>query len=121
MTSNPIVAFFTWWNEAMANTDLLTEENFARFFTSDATIVVGRALRASSPAEMVPHYHAIARRCDAVAMVLPVAHELAGEHVAFVHCYTRVTENGVERDDEAMACAELRDGRISRFMVAPVC
>ncbi|MBT0670757.1 hypothetical protein HT136_20525 [Novosphingobium profundi] len=120
MTQNPIIAFFTWWNEAMANPDQLTEENFARFFTSDARIYVNNNLRASCPAEMVPHYAAIAARCEAVAMVLPVEHELASETLAFVHCFTRVTEKGVTRDDEAMACAELRAGKIARFLVAPM-
>ncbi|WP_156842131.1 hypothetical protein [Novosphingobium aquimarinum] len=104
----------------MADTDLLTEQNFARFFTDDARIYVRNALRASNPAEMVTHYKAIAARCEAVSMVLPVDHELAGADVAFVHCYTRVKENGEERDDEAMACADLREGKIARFLVAPV-
>lgn len=120
MTQNPIIAFFTWWNEAMANPAELTEDNFKRFFTDDACILVNNNLRASCPAEMVPHYKAIAARCETVAMVLPVEHEIASPSLAFVHCFTHVKEDGKEFDEEAMACAELREGKISRFLVAPM-
>lgn len=117
---NPIVAFFTWWNQAMADTDKLTEEGFARFFTPDAQIRVRDNLRAGCPAEMVPHYAAIAASFDSVQMVLPVTREMATGDLAFVHCHTRVIDKGVSRDDAALAYAELVDGRICRLTVAPM-
>jgi hypothetical protein len=117
MTENHITAFFNWWNGAMREPALLTEEGFAQFFTADGRLIVNGNLRATGPAAMAAHYRAIAERCDEVGMVLPVEEAFAAEGRAFVHCRTHVVVNGETAAEEAMAFAVVEDDRIALFRV----
>lgn len=118
MAEHPIVAFFTWWNEAMREPERLTDDAFARFFTPDGRLIVNGALRATGPAALALHYRAIAARCDAVAMLLPVDEAFATPSRAFVHCRTRAVVAGRESCEEAMAYAVLDDaGRMALLRV----
>lgn len=114
---NPIEEMFAWWNEAMRAPELLTAENFARFYTADGRLVVNGALRATGPAALADHYRAVASRCDEVAMVLPVEQAFATTDRAFVHCRTHVVAAGAEAAEEAMAYAVVEDGRIALLRV----
>jgi hypothetical protein len=115
---NPIVAMFEWWNTAMTEPALLDAQGFARFFASEATLVVNGNMRATSCETLARHYQAIAARCDEVAMVLPVEESFVTRERAFVHCLTRVKVAGRTAAEEAMAYAKLTDdGRMSALRV----
>lgn len=112
---NPILRFFTWWNDAMADTDMLTPDNFARFFAEDGQLIVNGNLRATGPEELTAHYHAIADRLDHVEMILPVEEAFANNDRAFVHCRTCASADGRQSAEEAMAYA-IMDGPHMRLL-----
>jgi hypothetical protein len=115
---NAIVAFFAWWNIAMADPALLTEQGFADFYTADAQLVVNGHLRATGCRQLASHYRGVAERCEDVAMVLPVQQAFHTVTRAFVHCRTRVVVSGRQAAEEAMAYAVLAaDGRMARLQV----
>ncbi|WP_157219953.1 nuclear transport factor 2 family protein [Flavisphingomonas formosensis] len=114
---NLIEEMFAWWNEAMRTPELLTAENFARFYTADGRLIVNGNLRATGPAALASHYAAIAARCEEVAMVLPVEEGFATADRAFVHCRTHVVAEGKQAAEEAMAYAVVEDGRIALLRV----
>lgn len=117
MTENPIVAMFAWWNQAMADSSLLTAEGFGTFYTDDARLIVNGNLRATGLAAMADHYRVIAARCEVVAMVLPVEEEFATAERAFVHCRTHVVVAGEKAAEEAMAYAVIKGGKIALLRV----
>jgi len=114
---NPIIRFFTWWNDAMADPDQLQADGFARHFTDTCELIVNGHLRASDPGSLAIHYRAIADRLDVVQMVLPVEHEFSTGENAFVHCRTRAVLGEQESAEEAMAYAIVEGGRIRRLRV----
>lgn len=117
MSKHPIISFFEWWNVAMRDVDQLTPHAFARHFTSDGRLVVNGAVRAEGPDALSAHYRAIAARLEELEMVLPVKEGFATPDRAFVHCYTRAVDKGQPLLEEAMAYANVCDGRMSLLQV----
>ena len=115
---NAILAFFGWWNGAMADPAQLTPEGFARYFADDGRLVVNGQDRAAGVAALASHYQGVAERCDEVRMILPVEQAfVATDGRAFVHCRTHAVVGGKAAAEEAMAYAQVRDGRIALLRV----
>lgn len=114
---NLIVRMFDAWNAMMRGDEALTAENFARFYTPDARLIVNGALRSADLPAMAAHYRAIQARCRSVQMVLPVERQFATDAYAFVHCRTHVVTDAGEQAEEAMAYAQIDNDRISLLRV----
>lgn len=114
---NVIVRMFEWWNDVMAGSDPLQSEDFLRFFTADARLVVNGNVRSTNIADMVGHYTRIRRHCQEIRMILPVAHSFSTAEFAFVHCHTAGHSLDGPIDEEAMAYATLDGGRMARLQV----
>lgn len=62
---------FTWWNQAMKTPGAFTEGAFARYFTSDAALVIDGKEVMRSPAGWAQRFQAIQAATDAVEIVVP--------------------------------------------------
>ncbi len=115
---NIIEAMFSWWNEAMADPDGFTAAAFGQFYSDDARLIVNGQLRADSLEGLAAHYRRIQSLPATIRMALPVDDAFAIPDRAFVHCRTLVKpDDGEPGEEEAMAFAVVRDGRMTLLRV----
>lgn len=117
---NTIVRFFEWWNEAMKDEALLTEEAFRQYFTRDGSLIVNGELRAQGCEALSRHYKRIKASVDKVGMTLPVVAEGADGDLDFVHVFSDVVVDGKPRTIEAMAYAEVEGDRMRVMRVLSI-
>jgi hypothetical protein len=118
---NIIEDMFSWWNEAMADPDGFTAAAFGQFYSDDARLIVNGQLRSDTLEGMAAHYRRIQALPATIRMALPVDEAFATTDRAFVHCRTLVNpQDGNPTEDESMAYAVLRDGRMTLLRVVGV-
>ena len=113
---NAITRMFAWWNKAYED-NAFTETGFAEFFTEDAPFVVNGNVRGTGPRQIAEHFQRIREKTDDVKLVTPVLATVADDTHGFVHYRSTFAAGDATGEEECLAVAELRDGKISSFKV----
>lgn len=108
---------FTWWDEAFKTPDAYTRENFAKFFTEDATLLLEGQVVIDGIDEWVSHFQAIQSRGGEVEIVVPFKEVLeAGDRIYTYHVI-RSRRDGRAACSLAAGHAELRGGKIASIVL----
>jgi hypothetical protein len=122
MSDNPLGAMFEWWNEAYRQADGFTPEAFGRWFTSDATLRVNGAERATGPEALARHFRNVQSTTDAVVLERPPLAEFvsADGTQACSHHFVTARAGGRVECERVIAVARLDCGRIAALDVVGV-
>lgn len=108
---------FIWWDEAFKTPGAYARENFARFFTDDATLVLEGQVVIDGIDEWVSHFQGIQSRGGEVEIVVPFKEVFeAGDRIYTYHVI-RSRRGGKAACSLAAGHAELRDGKIASIVL----
>ncbi len=108
---------FVWWNGAFRTPGAFTEENFAKFFTPDATLTIGGRRVITGLAQWASHFEGIQSRGGVVEIVVPFKKVFqAGDDIYTYHVIRARRETGVECS-LAAGHATLRGGKIASIVL----
>ena len=109
---------FTWWNAIMRSDEELKTEDFARYYTDDAVIVLNGKERVRGVAMMPDFFKANRDRTEFIEIVLPFKEKfMAGEKI-FTYHTIRAVRNGVEELSHNMGYAVIENGKIASVNLA---
>ena len=108
-----LVDMFRWWNDAYHEADGFTAENFARYYTEDAVMLINGNRRGTGPAELAAHFRNIKANSEVVEIMLPFLESFNSGDRTFTSHYVRSIRGGPEQWEHIMGYAVIRDGRIA--------
>ncbi len=108
-----LVDMFRWWNDAYNEDDGFTAENFARYYTEDAVMLINGNRRGTGPAELAAHFRNIKANSEEVEIMLPFLESFNSGDRTFTAHYVRSIRGGPEQWEHIMGYAVIRDGRIA--------
>jgi hypothetical protein len=109
---------FSWWNDIMSSERELTTEDFARYYTNDAVIVLNGIERVRGVAMMPAFFKANRDRTEFIEIVLPFKEKFIAEDKIFTYHTIRAIRNGVEELSHNMGYAIIENGKIASVNLA---
>ncbi len=109
---------FAWWNSVINTEVELTADQFRRYFTEDAVIMVNNNEQVRGVENMPAHFQAIRERAGTIGVELPFLEEFqSGNKIFTYHRIISTTDQG-ESITSNMGYAILDDGRIASVSLA---
>ena len=92
-----LVDMFGWWNGVINNTEPLTADQFRRYFTEDAVILVNNREQVRGVEHMPAHFQAIRERPGSIEIELPFIEEFqSGNKIFTYHTIRSTNDEGVQ-------------------------
>jgi ketosteroid isomerase-like protein len=117
-SSTVLVDMFRWWNEIINTEEPLTAEQFRRYFTEDAVILVNNLEQVRGVEHMPAHFQAIRERPGSIEVELPFREEFQSGDRIFTYHAIRSTQDGVVNTTYNMGYAILEGDRIASVSLA---
>ncbi|PEQ13996.1 hypothetical protein B2G71_04395 [Novosphingobium sp. PC22D] len=116
-SSDVLSRMFVWWDEAFKTPGAYTRDNFARFFTEDATLILEGKLVIDGIDEWVSHFQAIQSRGGEVEIVVPFKEVFEADGKIYTYHVIRSRREGKAACSLAAGHATLRDGKIASIVL----
>ena len=108
---------FVWWNQAFKTPGAYTADNFRKFFTDDATLILeGRTIIRGAD-EWAHHFQKIQAGGGEVEIVVPFKDVFQQGDKIYNYHVIRSRRGGKASCSLAAGTAELRDGKIGSIML----
>jgi hypothetical protein len=117
-SSDVLEQMFTWWNGIMNTERELKAEDFARYFTDDATIVLNGNEGVRGPAQMPEYFQKIRELTEFIEIVLPFKEKFQSGNKIFTYHTIRSTRDGLEQESHNMGYAIIENGKIASVNLA---
>jgi len=108
---------FIWWDQAFKTPGAYTADNFSKFFTSDATLVLEGRTVISGVDEWATHFQRIQASGAEVEIVVPFKEVLEKNGIIYTYHVIRSRRGGKASCSLAAGHATLRDGKISSIVL----
>jgi hypothetical protein len=116
-TTDALSKMFIWWNQAFKTPGAYTAENFSKFFTPDATLVLEGRTVIDGVDQWATHFQKIQASGAQVEIVVPFKEVFEkGDHIYTYHVI-RSRRGGKPSCSLAAGHATLRDGKISSVVL----
>ncbi len=117
-SSDVLEQMFTWWNGIMNTERELKAEDFARYFTDDATIVLNGNAGVRGPEQMPEYFQKIRGLTEFIEIVLPFKEKFQSGNKIFTYHTIRSTRDGLEQESHNMGYAIIENGKIASVSLA---
>jgi hypothetical protein len=108
---------FIWWNQAFKTPGAYTPENFSRFFTPDATLVLEGRTVINGVNEWATHFQKIQAGGGDVEIVVPFKEVFEKNGMIYNYHVIRSRRDGKTSCSLAAGHATLRGGKISSIVL----
>ncbi|WP_246544002.1 hypothetical protein [Novosphingobium profundi] len=112
-----LATMFRWWNEAMKTPGALTQANFARFFTPDATLTLNGVEVIQGLDDWVSHFTKIQASGARVEIVVPFKASFREGDRLYTYHVIRSRRDGAVSCMLAAGHATLREGKIAAIVL----
>ena len=109
---------FTWWNSIINTDKELKTEDFARYFTDDAAIVLNGKEGVRGVASLPEYFEVVRARTEFVEIVLPFKEKFQSGDKIFTYHTIRSTRDGVAQVSHNMGYAIIEHGKIAYMSLA---
>ena len=118
LSPNILEQMFSWWNGIINTEQELKAEDFARFFTKDAAIVLNGNEGVRGVNNMPEYFEKIRARSEYIEIVFPFKEQFQTDNKIFTYHTIRSTSNGVEQVSHNMGYAIIKNGKIAYVSLA---
>lgn len=108
---------FIWWNQAFKTPGAYTAENFSKFFTSDATLVLEGKTVISGVDGWAKHFQRIQSGGGEVEIVVPFKEVFEKDGMIYNYHVIRSRRNGKAACSLAAGHAVVKDGKIASIVL----
>lgn len=108
---------FIWWDQAFKAPGAYTAENFSKFFTPDATLVLEGRTVISGVDQWATHFQKIQASGADVEIVVPFKEVFEKDGLIYTYHVIRSRRGGKASCSLAAGHAMLRDGKISSIVL----
>jgi hypothetical protein len=108
---------FIWWNEAFKTPGAYTPENFSKFFTPDATLVLEGRTVINGVDQWATHFQNIQSGGGDVEIVVPFKEVFQSEGRVYTYHVIRSRRGGKAACSLAAGHAELEGGKIASIVL----
>ncbi len=117
-SSDVLEQMFGWWN-GIINTDKeLKVEDFSRYFSEDAAIVLNGNEGVKGVANLPEYFEVIRDNTEYVEIVLPFKQKFQSGDKIFTYHTIRSTRKGIKQVSHNMGYALIKDGKIAYISLA---
>ncbi|HLF30450.1 MAG TPA: hypothetical protein VI566_05405 [Xanthomonadales bacterium] len=109
---------FRWWNGIINTEEQLTVEQFRRYFTEDAVIIVNNHEQVRGVENMPAHFTAIRQRPGTIEVELPFREEFQSGNKIFTYHLIRSTQDDGVNITSNMGYAIIEGDRIATISLA---
>jgi len=117
-SSDVLEEMFTWWNGIMNTDRELKAEDFARYYTDDAAIVVNGNEGVRGSAQMPEYFEEIRGRTEFIEIVMPFKEKFQSGNKIFTYHTIRSTRSGLDQESHNMGYAIIENGKIAYVTLA---
>ena len=108
---------FIWWNQAFRTPGAYTADNFRKFFTDDATLILEGRTLIRGVDQWASHFQKIQAGGGEVEIVVPFKDVFQQGNKIYNYHVIRSRRNGKPACSLAAGTAELRGGKIASIML----
>lgn len=116
--STILTDMFGWWNEVINSEEPLTADQFRRYFTEDAVILVNNQEQVRGVENMPAHFLPIRERPGTIEVELPFREEFQSGNRIFTYHLIRSTQGEVVNISYNMGYAIIEGDRIASISLA---
>lgn len=108
---------FAWWDEAFTTPGAYSAENFGRYFTDDATLIINGQTVIDGIDQWVSHFQGIQSRGGVVEIVVPFKEVIDSGDRIYTYHVIRSRRGGKAACSLAAGHADVRDGKIASIVL----
>ncbi|AJP71650.1 hypothetical protein [Sphingomonas hengshuiensis] len=108
---------FVWWNTAFKTPGAYTEENFSKFFTPDATLILEGRTAIRGVGEWATHFQKIQAGGGDVEIVVPFKEVFEKDGLIYTYHVIRSRRSGKVACSLAAGHAVVKDGKIASIVL----
>jgi len=117
-SSDVLEQMFTWWNGIINTNEELRAEDFERYFTADAAIVLNGNEGVRGIVNLPDYFKNIRRVTEFVEIVLPFREKFQSGNKIFTYHTIRSIRKGEKQESHNMGYAIIEDEKIAYISLA---